>query len=480
MKKLQILSMLFFSLNVQAQIDTTEGDLTGVAADSVEMRTIGLPDSTAIGKPDGKLVSKEISSAGGTIISDDGRVELIFPAGTLTKETNISIQPITNLLPNGNGKGYQFEPSGTRFIKPVEIIFHYSQGEDEVCTAPLHFMAIQDKNGKWEYADYEDWDSTTRSLKGHISHFSAMVDGNLVELKPDEITLRVGSKKSFYLEKVEPPQQQQQESRGSADDDLPPRLENANVSSTNKRAYWWAKLGRIAQQPGSNVKAIYNAPKFLPHDDSDQVKLTLETVVYDDQTARLWNKKGKRSRVMEKFKATVLDKVTFAAKVQLYDEYKVSIKYKGEARTGGQFENDKGSFVVKITNGAIIIDDHDIENFPPEMSGSAQRKGPFKQTMSAGPSCVGSVDISQPVGKESYLYSATNAPREITLKFDQHEVLAYQFITNDKKNSVGAIDMKKNSIPGDIHFTANGKRQQVEKPNAAGMGTTIDIIPVRD
>jgi hypothetical protein len=66
------------------------------------------------------------------------------------------------------------------------------------------------------------------------------------------------------------------------------------------------------------------------------------------------------------------------------------------------------------------------------------------------------------------------------LKFDQHKVLAYQFITDDKKNSVGAIDMKKDSIPGDIHFTANGKRQQVEKPNAAGMGTTIDVIPVRD
>jgi hypothetical protein len=140
--------------------------------------------------------------------------------------------------------------------------------------------------GNGKYADYEDWDSTTRSLKGHISHFSAMVDGNLVELEPQEVTVRVGSKKDFYLQKVEPPQQQQQESSSSGDDDLPP-LPNANVSSTNKRAYWRARLGRIAQQPGSNVKATYNAPKFLPHDDSDQVKLTLETVVYDDQTARI-------------------------------------------------------------------------------------------------------------------------------------------------------------------------------------------------
>jgi hypothetical protein len=63
--------------------------------DSVEVRVIELPDSTAIGAPDGKPVSKEIGPAGGSITSDDGRVELIFPEGALTTATVISIQPLS-------------------------------------------------------------------------------------------------------------------------------------------------------------------------------------------------------------------------------------------------------------------------------------------------------------------------------------------------------------------------------------------------
>ena len=65
--------MLFFSLNLHAQLDTTE-----IQADSLQVKLVQLPDSTAVGAPDGKAVSKEIGGAGGTIISDDGRVELIF------------------------------------------------------------------------------------------------------------------------------------------------------------------------------------------------------------------------------------------------------------------------------------------------------------------------------------------------------------------------------------------------------------------
>src|SRR4030081_2081144 len=71
-----------------------------------------LSDSSAIGTPDGKQVSKDIGATGGTIVSDDGRIELIFPPGALTSTTSISIQPTTNAAPNGTGKAYAFEPSG--------------------------------------------------------------------------------------------------------------------------------------------------------------------------------------------------------------------------------------------------------------------------------------------------------------------------------------------------------------------------------
>ena len=163
MKKILLLLLLFAVLSVNAQTDTTE-----IQTDSVEVQMITLPDSTAIGAPDGKLVSKEIGSFGGKIDSDDGRVELIFPEGALSANTTISIQPIDNLIPNGNGKAYQFEPSGIQFKKPVQIIFHYTEQEAEICPPELKFMALQDHKGKWEYMNYEEWDSTTKSLKKRV------------------------------------------------------------------------------------------------------------------------------------------------------------------------------------------------------------------------------------------------------------------------------------------------------------------------
>ena len=69
-----------------------------------------LSDSTGFGTPEGKLISKEIGVDGGQIVSEDGRVELIFPAGALAKNTIISIQPRTNPAPNGVGRSYWFEP----------------------------------------------------------------------------------------------------------------------------------------------------------------------------------------------------------------------------------------------------------------------------------------------------------------------------------------------------------------------------------
>src|SRR5262245_41894026 len=104
---------------------------TQAQSDSVKMQ-INLSDSTGFGTPDGKLISKEIGPDGGQISSEDGRVELIFPVGSLAKNTIISIQPRTNLAPNGVGKSYWFEPSGIQFQKPVQINFLYTDEEEKI------------------------------------------------------------------------------------------------------------------------------------------------------------------------------------------------------------------------------------------------------------------------------------------------------------------------------------------------------------
>src|SRR5262245_62015585 len=110
---------IFFLLQIIAMLTgNAQSDSTQLQTDSVEVKVIGLPDSSDIGVPNGKQVRQEISVSGGTIISDDGRVQLNFPPGALTETTTISIQPVNNKIPNGN-KAYRFEPSGLQFQKPV-------------------------------------------------------------------------------------------------------------------------------------------------------------------------------------------------------------------------------------------------------------------------------------------------------------------------------------------------------------------------
>lgn len=70
------------------------------------------PTPTAVGTPDGAAVTKNIGAAGGTILSSDGMLELVIPAGAVATPTDITIQPITNHAPNGVGKGYRCLPDG--------------------------------------------------------------------------------------------------------------------------------------------------------------------------------------------------------------------------------------------------------------------------------------------------------------------------------------------------------------------------------
>jgi len=72
-------------------------------------------------------------------------------------------------------------------------------------------MALQDHEGKWEYMSYDEWDSAGKSLKGFISHFSAFLDGSLMDLSPNKKTLQVGQSFSLSLNVVEAP----------GEDDLP-------------------------------------------------------------------------------------------------------------------------------------------------------------------------------------------------------------------------------------------------------------------
>lgn len=114
MRKIIAIALLFIAVSAIAQNgpDTTAG-----------------PVITAIGKPDGAKTEIKINKDGSSLQSSDGMVALIIPEGAVPKNTVISIQPISNLMANGNGKAYRLEPSGIKFKKPLQLIFNYDDEE---------------------------------------------------------------------------------------------------------------------------------------------------------------------------------------------------------------------------------------------------------------------------------------------------------------------------------------------------------------
>jgi hypothetical protein len=344
-KKILISVVLFAALSTSAQTNVAIRE-----TDSAEVQLVQLPDSTGSGIPTGKKVIKEIGTSGGTIVSDDGRIELIFPVDALAKTTEISIQPITTILPNGN-KSYQFEPSGIQFNKPVQIIFHYTEEEADICPPELKFMALQDHKGKWVYIKYNDWDSTTKSLKGIISHFSIFVDGNQVQLSTTEITLKVGKTHSLSLNIVQPPPPPAAE----GEDELPAlpttmqRDNRETLWKVNKRAGGSEKHGTVIPMRGHAITATYKAPAKLT---ADSITVTLElNDVTMEQIRRRIGRGWMMSAVTRRSNVA-----TFSCKVKLYDEYKITVSLNMEVDGGKMTDTSTFHLKIGIEDRASISD----------------------------------------------------------------------------------------------------------------------------
>jgi hypothetical protein len=183
-------------------------------------------------------------------------------------------------------------------------------------------MALQDHRGKWEYMNYDDWDSTTKSLKGSISHFSIFVDANQVQLSATEITLKIGKTHPFSLNIVQPPSPPAAE----GEDELPPLPREMQIGNretlwkVNDRTGGNAKHGTIIPLQGQAIRATYKAPAALTAD-SITVKLELNDVTIEHIQTRTNRRRG----FMERSVRRTSNVATFSCKVNLFDEYKVTV-----------------------------------------------------------------------------------------------------------------------------------------------------------
>ena len=454
-KRSIVIIFLLAIIRVHAQTDTT-------AIEIVEP-----PDSTEIGIADGTPVNTEIGPAGGRIRSEDGRIELIFPAGALTQSLTITIQPTTNPAPNGTGKAYQFGPSGTHFKKPVQLIFHYSDKEAKQCPASLMALAMQDEKGRWEFIEYDNWDSASNTLTTSIHHFSGASNVDMLALHPEKSMISTGETikvKLFELfEKV----------KGKKAPD-----HGWGKLAANQWAFrWWVnginngddQVGHLFDmgelefkgKPGKgnthspNVR--YQAPYFLPKE--NPVKIVTQIAIASspdvDEPERI-------QRIL-------------SCEVEIFDEYKIKVTDTLSIWEGrGQYIVDSGTFLIRVTKNGAVIDD--IHNYPPSYFKTPVKKFPCVMEVDFT-GCPGTIEITNHV----FLVKDDNHPPNIELVFNTKGLInAFRF--SEHCRGVPPTPWEYNEvepIPNIFQFTANGLYQKFPVSSYRISNYTINVIPIR-
>jgi hypothetical protein len=234
------------------------------------VKHLRLDSVTAIGKPNSEEMSQEIGKEGGNIFSGDGRIELIFPEGALTKKKKIIIQPVTNHAVNGRGSAYKMAPSGLQFVKPVTIVFHYSN--ETTGTQPeLIGIAWQDEKGKWEALQEVITDTIARTITSQIHHFSSYTSFDKIVLMPSQGRVKVEKTKDLWLSVAD------YRAPDINGDELPPLPTRVNIPepvwSVNGIPRGDQHNGWIT---GNGTSVVYNAPRSVPTDNPVAVTVQLK------------------------------------------------------------------------------------------------------------------------------------------------------------------------------------------------------------
>lgn len=142
----------------------------------------------------GQGTSATIGATGGTIQSADGLLTLTIPAGALTSNVAISIQPISNEAPLGFGNGYRLEPEGTTFAVPITMTFAYTDIQLESTNEDFLWVVTQASNGSWSAVQHRTLNKTANTVTVQASHFSDWTLGKFIDLSlsPTNVNLMVG------------------------------------------------------------------------------------------------------------------------------------------------------------------------------------------------------------------------------------------------------------------------------------------------
>ena len=314
------------------------GSLTALAQNNVTTDTTAKLVITEKGKPDGEKTELKIGREGGTLTSSDGKVRLIIPEETVSKNTTFSIQPTTNLMPNGNGKAYQMEPSGIIFQKPLQIIFYYTDAETEGNSPELLAIATQDDKGQWYSPTKLTTDTVAKTLTAEIQHFSSYVIYELAEIIPASARVEVNG--SLRLRITDIIQSEGGESHTyingiEVQEPLKVKTGSAEVWKVNGIEKGNSTVGLISAS--QDYTAIFQAPAEVPS--QNPVAVTVQANVSEDYAIPFY-------RTHEIY--TLVSNITIYENAYEVKMVATIIGGSPKAWTGLITYRDEGSFMVSL------------------------------------------------------------------------------------------------------------------------------------
>lgn len=158
-----------------------------------------------VGQSKGAGVQQVIGTGGGAIFSSDSKVSIEIPAGALSGDVTIGIEPITRTLLDSNaamGKtAYRFTPHGQQFQKPIKIRFKYDG--DAFSTPGTAGIAYQDATGRWKGLGNVSLDAAAKTLSVMATHFSDWTTYESIFFTPKEdLALEVGTMAILRVQSV--------------------------------------------------------------------------------------------------------------------------------------------------------------------------------------------------------------------------------------------------------------------------------------
>jgi len=218
---------------------------------------------TEAGQPQGAVISQTIGPAGGTISAEDGRFSVTIPAGALTSDVTIGLQPLSNTNNAGKGTAYRMTPHGQQFSQPVTLTIHYTEEELEGTMPEALGIAYQNDKGVWMAVGGTKLDTAQRSLSIRTKHFSDWSFFEFIHMEPLAKAISPGEKvalsvRSYFGQDV-------------TDIMLPLTPEDREIALQQapnllldaKFVDQWQLIGEGSLQTGTNT-AEYQSPAKIP------------------------------------------------------------------------------------------------------------------------------------------------------------------------------------------------------------------------